>query len=133
VAFAGVRIAPVFTLKWGDGPADQFESNDLEVIYIRIHNPFRDLVLRDVKIFNIAITPNQTLPNGGDAVVIVPAIIDCFDNIQPCSYVSRDFALVIDQAVVGGYHISFDYCIGTIALVAGTDGHAVFDFNVVAS
>lgn len=132
-AFAGVNIAPGFSMMWGDGLSDQFESNDLEVVYIRIHNPFLNLVFRDVTIFNIAITPNQTLPGGGDTVVIVPGVIDCFDSIEPCSYVSRDFALIIDSALVGTYQLSFDYCIGEIAIVAGTNGNAVFDFDVVAS
>jgi hypothetical protein len=133
LAFTNANFAPVFTLEWGDGPLDHFESDDLEVIYIRIHNPYRNLIYRDVTIFNIKITPNQTLPDGDDSVRIVPAVIDCFDEIQPCSHVSRDFALIIDHALVGTYHISFDYCIGEIAIVSTKDGNAVFDINVVAS
>jgi hypothetical protein len=133
LAFPNVSFDPVFTLHWGDGPTDQFESNDLEVVYIRLHNPFRNLIFREVVIFNITITPNQTLPGGGDSVVIIPAQIACFDEIGPCSYVSRDFAVIIDHALVGTYHVSFDYCIGEVAIVAAKDGHAVFDINVVAS
>lgn len=133
LAFSNPNIAPVFTLEWGDGPLDKFESDDLEVIYITLHNPFLNLIFRDVTIFNIKITPNQTLPDGDDSVRIIPAVIDCFDEVQPCSSVSRDFALIIDHALVGTYHISFDYCIGEIAIVSNKDGNAVFDINVVAS
>jgi hypothetical protein len=133
LAFSNANFAPVFTLEWGDGPSDHFESDDLEVIYIRIHNPFRNLIYRDITIFNVRITPNQTLPDGDDAIRIIPAEIACFDEIQSCSYVSRDFALIIDHALVGTYHISFDYCIGEIAIVSTEDGSAVFDINVVAS
>src|SRR2546423_854015 len=68
LAFTNANFAPVFTLQWGDGPSDHFESDDLEVIYIRINNPFRNLVYRDIIIFNIKITPNQTLPDGVDAI-----------------------------------------------------------------
>jgi hypothetical protein len=133
LAFSNANFAPVFTLEWGDGPVDHFESDDLEIIYITIHNPFLNLIYRDVTIFNIKITPNQTLPGGDDSVRIIPAVIDCFDEVQPCSSVSRDFALIIDHALVGTYHISFDYCIGEIAIVSNKDGNAVFDINVVAS
>jgi hypothetical protein len=133
LAFDNNSFAPVFTLEWGDGPSDHFESDDLEVIYIRLNNPFRNLIYRDIKIFNIKITPNQTLPDGADSVRITPAEITCFDEIQPCSYVSRDFALVIDNALVGMYQISFDYCIEEIAIVSTKDGNAVFNINVVAS
>lgn len=133
LAFTNVNFDPVFTLEWGDGPSDQFESEDFEVIYIRVHNPFRNLIYRSLTIFDITITPNQTLPNGDDSVMIIPAEIACFDEIQPCSYVSRDFALVIDHALVGTYQIAFDYCIGEIAIVSAKDGSAAFDINVVAS
>lgn len=133
LAFSNADFAPVFTLEWGDGPSDQFESEDFEVIYIRAHNPFRNLIYRNLTIFNIRITPNQTLPSGDDSVRIIPAEIACFDEIRPCSYVSRDFALVIDHALVGTYQISFDYCIAEIAIVSTKDGSAVFDIDVVAS
>lgn len=133
LAFESAAFAPVFTLKWGDGPSDQFESDDLEVIYIRAHNPYRNLVYRNLAIFNIRVTPNQTLPDGDDALRIIPAEIACFDEVPPCSYVARDFALIIDHALVGTYHISFDYCIGELAVVGGTEGGASFDIKVVAS
>lgn len=133
LAFSNANFYPVFTLEWGDGSSDQFESKDSEVIYIRIHNPFRNLIYRSISIFNIRITPNQTLPDGDDSIRIIPAEIACFDEIQPCSYVSRDFALLIDHALIGTYHISFDYCIGEIAITSTRDGSAVFDINVVSS
>ena len=133
LAFDNASFAPVFTLKWGDGPSDHFESDDLEIIYIRLHNRFRNLIYRGVRIFNIKITPNQTLPDGADSVRITPSEIACFDEIQPCSYVSRDFALVIDNALVGTYQISFDYCIEEIAIVSTSEGSAVFNIDVVAS
>jgi len=103
------------------------------VSYIRIYNPFRNLVYRTVKIFNIKISPNQTLPDGEETLRIIPAEIACFDEIQPCSHASRDFALKIDNALVGPYKISFDYCIEEIAIVSSKDGSAAFDIKVVAS
>lgn len=133
LAFPTATFAPVFTLEWGDGPSDLIESEDVEILFFRIHNPYRNLIFRDVKIFNLKITPNQTLPGGDDSVRIIPAVIDCFDDVQSCSYVSRDFVLLTDHALVGAYQISFDYCIGEIAIVSTTDGSAVFDINVVAS
>ena len=133
LAFTNVDFNPVFTLEWGDGPSDQFESEDFEVIYILVHNPYRNLIYRNLIIFDIAITPNKTLPSGEDSVTIIPAEIACFEEVQPCSYVARDFALVIDHALVGVYQIAFKYCIEEIAIVSGKTGDAAFDINVVAS
>jgi hypothetical protein len=133
LAFENVNFGPVFTLKWGDGPSDQFESSDLEVLYILVHNPYRNLIYRDLIIFDITITPNQTLPGGDDSVRIIPAEIACFEEVQPCSYVARDFALIIDHALVGAYQISFKYCIGEIGIVSGSTGAAAFNINIVAS
>jgi hypothetical protein len=133
LAFDNVAFGPVFTLKWGDGPSDQFESEDFEVIYILVHNPYRNLIYRNLMIFDITITPNQTLPNGDDAVMIIPAEVACFEEIQPCSHVARDFALVLDHCLVGAYQIAFKYCIEEIGIVSATNGKAAFNINVVAS
>lgn len=133
LALPQTNFAPIFSLHWGDGPSDQFESHDTEIIYIRIRNPFSDLIFRGVKIFNIRITPNQTLPDGDNALQLIPAEIACFDEIAPCSYVSRDFAFLIQNAIVQGYQIAFDYCIEEIAIVAANNGSALFGIKVVAS
>jgi hypothetical protein len=133
LAFEALAFAPYFTLHWGDGPNDHFESDDTEVIYIRIRNPYRNLVYRGVKVFNIRITPNQVLPDGGNALQLVPGEIVCFEQIDPCSYVSRDFAFLINHAVVQGYQIAFDYCIEETAIVGAGGGTASFGVSVVAS
>jgi hypothetical protein len=133
LAFEQTSFPPIFTLHWGDGPTDQLESEDTEVIYIRIRNPYRNLVYRGVKIFNIRVTPNQVLPDGENALQLVPGEIACFDEIEPCSYVSRDFAFLIKHAVVQGYQVEFDYCIEETAIVGHGDGTVSFPINVVAS
>jgi len=133
LAFDNVNFGPLFTLKWGDGLSDQMESSDLELFYILVHNPYRNLIYRNLIIFDITITPNQTLPGGDDSVRIIPAEIACFEEVQPCSYVARDFALIIDHALVGPYQITFKYCIEEIAIVSGTTGAAAFNINIVAS
>jgi hypothetical protein len=132
-AFEQTNFAPLFSLHWGDGLSDQFESHDTEIIYIRIRNPFANLIYRGVKIFNIKITPNQVLPSTEDALQLIPAVIACFDEIEPCSYVSRDFAFLIQNAVVQHYQISFDYCIDEIAICGGHDGKVAFEVEVEAS
>lgn len=70
---------------------------------------------------------------GEEALQVIPPEIACFDEIEPCSYVSRDFAFLIQNATVGSYQITFDYCIEEIAIVASNDGSASFNINVVAS
>jgi hypothetical protein len=133
LAFTQANFAPIFSIRWGDSASDQLEDEDTETIYIRIHNPFRNLTFRGVKIFNIRVVPNQVLPNGEDALQLIPAEIACFDGIQPCSYVSRDFAFLLKNAIPQAYQIMFDYCIAEIAIVGSNDGNAVFNIDVVAS
>jgi hypothetical protein len=133
LAFEQREFAPQFSLHWGDGAADQFESHDTEIIYIRVWNPFRNLLYRGVKIFNIRVTPNQTLPDGTDALALVPAEIVCFDEIGPCTSIARDFAFLIQNAVPQGYQITFEYCIEETVIVGGDEGRAAFDIQVVAS
>jgi hypothetical protein len=132
-AFEQREFAPLFSLHWGDGVKDQFESHDTEVVYIRVHNPWRNLVYRGLKIFNIRVTPNQARPDGENALQLVPAEIVCFDGIEPCSHVSRDFAFLIRNAVPQGYQITFEWCVEEIAIVTAGTGRAVFDIDVVAS
>lgn len=133
LAFEQREFAPVFSLHWGDGPQDQFESHDTEVVYIRAWNPFRNLVYRGLKIFNIRVVPNQALPDGDPALQLIPAEIVCFDEIGPCAHVSRDFAFLIQNAIVQNYQITFEYCIEEVAIVTDGDGRAAFDIKVVAS
>jgi hypothetical protein len=132
-AFALATFTPIFTLHWGEASTDRFESHDTEIIYIRIRNPFRNVVFKGVRIFNIRIIPNQVLPDGEDALQLIPAEIACFDMIEPCSYISRDFAFLIQNAVVQGYQIAFDYCIEEVVVVGSNEGSASFDITVVAS
>jgi hypothetical protein len=132
-AFEQREFAPLFSLHWGDGARDQFESHDTEVVYIRVRNPYRNLAYRGLKIFNIRVTPNQALPDGDQALQLVPAEIVCFDGIEPCSYVSRDFAFLIQNAIPKGYQIKFEWCIEEIAIVSAGTGRAAFDVEVVAS
>jgi hypothetical protein len=132
-AFEQREFAPLFSLHWGDGTHDQFESHDTELICIRAHNPWRNLVYRGLKIFNIRITPNQALPDGENALQLVPAEIVCFDGVEPCAYVSRDFAFLIQNAVPQAYQITFEWCVEEIAIVTAGTGRAAFDIDVVAS
>jgi hypothetical protein len=133
MAFEQTAFPPLFTLHWGDGPTDQFESHDTEIVYIRVRNPYRNMAWRGLKIFNIRITPNQVLPDGENALQLIPAEIVCFDEVGPCSFVSRDFAFLIQNAVVKGYQITFDYCIEETVIVGGGKGRVAFGINVVAS
>jgi hypothetical protein len=132
-AFPVVNLKPIFTLHWGDGPSDKLESHDTEIIFFRIHNPFNNIIFKGVKIFNITITPNQTLPDGENALLIIPSEIVCFDEVQPCSHVSRDFAFFIQNCIPGPYQISFDYCIEEITIVGNNEEKVSFNINVVAS
>ena len=72
-------------------------------------------------------------PGGENALQLIPSEVVCFDEIGPCSYVSRDFAFLIQNAIPNPYKIMFDYCIEEVAIVAANKGSAEFDITVVAS
>jgi hypothetical protein len=127
-------FTPYFTMKWGDGVNDHFESHDTEIFYIQVHNPYSNICFGDVKILNIQVVPNQLNPDGSNALQIVPAEIVCFEAIGPCETVSRDFVLMIENSLPGPYQITFDYCIGSVVVTGDVgQGTASFDIEVVKS
>lgn len=132
-AFEPRDLSPVFSLHWGDGSRDQFESHDTEILFIRARNPFNNLEFRGLKIFGIRVTPNQALPDGEPALQLVPGEIVCFDDVPPCGGVVRDFAFLIQNAVPQAYQITFEWCVDEIVLSTGGTGRAAFDIDVVAS
>ncbi len=132
-AFKPADFAPVFTLHWGEGASDRFESHDHEIVYLRVRNPYRNLLYRGVKVYDIRVTPNQALPDGEPALRLVPEEIVCFDALEPCAHVTRDLAFFIQNAIPQAYRITFSYCIEETVIVSPGRGGASFDIDVVAS
>ena len=115
------KIEPCVHLRWGDGPQDQLETEDTEVLCITVCNPYSNVALNDftVQIFvrNADGTLVANLPDGTPAVQIKPEFMICFGDIPPCdpqnprrSCVSREVVLMTRGAKVGAYKIFVLYC-----------------------
>lgn len=135
------KIEPCVHLRWGDGPQDQLETEDTEVLCITVCNPYSNVALNDftVQIFvrNADGTPVANLPDGTPSVQIKPEFMICFGDIPPCnpqnprnSCVSREVVLLTRGAKVGGYQIFVLYCFQACFTKLSA---AAFKVNLVAS
>lgn len=127
------EFAPCFSLHWGDGPNDQLETHDTEIVYITVCNPYCNLSFKDLKIIKLTISPNAVLPNGEMAVELAASSLICYGDLGPATCATREYALLINNAAVGAYTINIEYCIGEIELHARNSGKDRFVLNFVDS
>jgi hypothetical protein len=114
------RIAPWTSIRWGDSPCDCIEGDDTEVMHLTVCNPYRNLTLSNLTIHQIVVVqangaPVPLLPDGSPSVQLVPVGPYCFDDLAPCTCVTRQFVLRLRGAVPGPYRIllrgiCFDAC-----------------------
>jgi len=98
-------------------------------VYITVCNPFNYIRYKGLKITKLSITPNQ-----GDQVKIVPDSFICIDCLEPCSCVSREFALITRNCkdLSGEFTLEVDYCFESIELTTTVEKHgkAHFKFTI---
>jgi hypothetical protein len=114
------RIAPWTSIRWGDSECDCIEGDDTEVMNLTVCNPYRNLTLSNLTIHQIVVVqangaPVANLPDGSPSVQLVPMGPYCFDDLAPCTCVTRQFVLRLRGAVPGPYRIllrgiCFDAC-----------------------
>lgn len=115
------RIEPWVTISWGDSKCDCIESDDTEIMYLTICNPYSNLTLSNVTVQQLLVTDSSgkavpKLPNGNPCIQLVPLGPYFFDDIPPGSCVSRQFLLRL-RGALGGKHrillrgICFDACV----------------------
>lgn len=113
------EIRPCFNLRWGDGPNDRIETDDVEVICLTASNPYTNVTLKDLKAYLIVVGPSglpAKLPDGSPSVEIRPSFVICFGDLEPCgdkdnnSRVSRDVVLISRGAEEGPYFVLVAYC-----------------------
>jgi hypothetical protein len=136
-------VVPCLRLRWGDGPDDDIETDDTEVLCITACNPYSNVVLKDF-VLHLAVAdsrglPVADLPDGTPSVSIKPDYMICFGDIPPCdpdkpdepSCVSREVVLVSRGATEGKYQIFTAYCFQACftQLVSGS----TFDLELVKS
>lgn len=114
------RIAPWTSVGWGDSQCDCIEGDDTEVMNLTVCNPYRNLTLSSLTIHQVVVVQANgaavaNLPDGTPSVQLVPMGPYCFDDLAPCTCVTRQFVLRLRGAVPGPYRIllrgiCFDAC-----------------------
>ena len=114
------RIAPWTSIHWGDSECDCIEGDDTEVMHLTVCNPYRNLTLSNLTIHQLLVVdmngnPPPLLPDGSPSIQLVPVGPYCFDDLEPCTCVTRQFVLRLRGAVPGPWRIlvkgiCFDAC-----------------------
>src|SRR3982751_3207293 len=71
------RIEPWVTISWGDSECDCIESDDTEIMYLTVCNPYSNLTLANVTIQEVRVVDANnkavpTLPNGDPCIELIP-------------------------------------------------------------
>ena len=128
------NIEPCFYLHWGDGPNDQIESHDDEVVYLTVCNPYGNIDYRGLRITEVRIIPTQPLnQNGQEVIRIIPDKFICFDCLNGCTCASRELTLLTRDVKVGNYQIVVEYCVDEIVIQQSVRGRNAFPITVVMS
>lgn len=116
------KIHPCFELKWGDGPQDRIETDDVELLCITASNPYSNVIFKNLTVLISLVTEADgsgvsRLPDGTDSVYIKPTFVLCFGDLHSCdeknqefSRISREVVLVSRGAKEGKYLINIAYC-----------------------
>jgi len=109
-------LHPSFYLHWGDAANDILETDDDEIIYIRVCNPYCNVTFRNLKIRRIKISPNPSLPNGDPSVELAASSLICYGDLGPSSCHTREYAFITRGALPGPCVLEVEYCIESIEL-----------------
>ena len=110
------NLDPCISISWGDGSHDCMETDDTETLCITVWNPYTNVIFRDVTIEFAVVNPNATLPNGSQAITIVPDRKVCFGDLWACEKkggeerVTREVTLTSCGAKEGHYNIYIGAC-----------------------
>lgn len=126
-ALSSKKLNLCFHLHWGDGPGDQIETSDTEVLYITVCNQYADLKFRGVRIIKLTIIPVQPI----NQIQLVPDSFICFDCIEPCSCESRELALLTRNVPPGAYTIEVEYCVDEIEVTSYVGGKTTFPITII--
>lgn len=127
-------LRPCFLLKWGDGPRDQFETEDFEIALLAVCSPYSNVAFGKICLYNIRAvkadgSPVENLPDGTPSVLIVPSREVCMCEVAPCSCSFVELAIKTSSAAEGGYRILFDYCVEEVKL-SSVSGAGAFSIEL---
>ncbi len=132
------KVEPCFYLHWGDGPNDNIETEDFEVVILSVCNPFNNVEFRGVTLSDIEIvhadgTPVELLPDTTPSAMVVPSKLVSFNSIAAASCSNIELVVKTSCALEGGYKIRFHFCIEEVSLGMSQGDEAAFDLELVAS
>jgi hypothetical protein len=114
------EIRPWTAIRWGDSKCDCIEGDDTEIMYLTVCNPYSNITLSNLVVHQLEVLDSQgnpvpNLPDGTPSIQLVPIGPYCFDDIAPCTCVTRQFILRLRGAPGGRYEIKvrgicFDAC-----------------------
>jgi WD40-like Beta Propeller Repeat len=126
-------LEPQVYIRWGDSRCDCIEGDDTEIMHLTVCNPYKNVTLSNLVVSQLIVVdangnPVPNLPSGDPSIELVPIGPHCFDDIAPCTCVTREFVLWLRGAPGGTYHIEvkgicFDACFHG-------DADACFQFDV---
>ncbi len=115
-------LRPNFDLRWGDGPRDNLETDDVEPLYLSARNLYTNIILKEVTVLRAVISdaegnPVPALPDDTPSVSITPSEMIYFGDLRPAdpqrpddlASVTREVVLVSQGARGGDYWFDFSY------------------------
>ena len=108
-------VEPCIEISWGDSECDGFETDDVEVLCIKVCNCYSNIVFHDFTIGYILVEDAEgktvaLLPDGTPSVAAIPVGPFCFGDIGPCkdgepTCKTRQFVVRTRGAIAGDYSI----------------------------
>ncbi len=112
-------IRPYFTLHWGEGCSDAFETDGAKTVWLVAANPYANLTLRDLTVLAIEIVAVGGLslpprPPPTQAVIGATPDLIHYGDLPPANHagatrVSREFVLAAAGAPLGRYRLKIHY------------------------
>jgi hypothetical protein len=136
------ELRPCFNLRWGDGPNDHVETDDVEIMCLVASNPYTNVTFADVTAYLVVVGPNgrapALLPDGTPSVIVRPDVGICFGDLGPCGprrngppkAVSREVVMINRGAAEGQYYVLVVYCFEVSLHLAGG---SIFTLDLVKS
>ncbi|MBI1228446.1 MAG: hypothetical protein GC192_24640 [Bacteroidetes bacterium] len=121
------QLSLCFYLHLLDGPRDQVETHDTEVVYLTVCNHYSDLEFRGLRITKLTFVPSAP----ASQIQIIPDSFLCFDCLSPCTCKSRELALITRDVPPGNYRLEIEYCVDEIVVNKELKGTTSFNLNVV--
>jgi hypothetical protein len=125
-------LRPRFYVFWGDSQCDCIEGDDTETMFIVLYNPYRNISFCNVEINRLRVVDANgndvpRLPDGSEAIQLVPRGGYCFGDLRPCSIAFRHFMLRLRGVPQGSYRILIEGICFELCLNRMTEDCVTFD------